>query len=81
MVALFDFKCACDSTLVYVSQTDAEKCSPLRNFKFGIYFHKKRMGNFHYDIGIKSRPGSQIFPTLAILVARKLRIFHIQNKQ
>ena len=34
---------------------------------------KKRMSNFHYDMGIKSRPGSQIFPTLAILVACKLR--------
>ena len=26
MGALFDFKCACDSTLVYVCQVDAEKC-------------------------------------------------------
>ena len=26
MGALFDFKCACDSTLVYVYQADAEKC-------------------------------------------------------
>ena len=26
MGALFDFKCACDSTLVYVCQADAEKC-------------------------------------------------------
>ena len=34
---------------------------------------KKRMSNFHYDMGIKSRPRSQIFPTLAILVACKLR--------
>ena len=30
---------------------------------------KKSMGNFHNDMGIKSRPGSQIFPTLAILEA------------
>ena len=34
---------------------------------------KKRMSNFHYDMGIKSRPRSQIFPTLAILVACILR--------
>ena len=48
--------------------------SLFRNFKFGIYFHqKKRMSNFHYDKGIQSRPWSQIFPTLAILVAGKLR--------
>ena len=48
--------------------------SLFRNFKFGIYFHqKRRMSNFHYDIGIESRPGSQIFLTLAILVACKLR--------
>ena len=26
MGALFDFKCTCDSTLVYVCQADAEKC-------------------------------------------------------
>ena len=26
MGAFFDFKCACDSTLVYVCQVDAEKC-------------------------------------------------------
>ena len=26
MGALFTFKCACDSTLVYVCQADAEKC-------------------------------------------------------
>ena len=26
MDALFDFKCTCDSTLVYVCQADAEKC-------------------------------------------------------
>ena len=26
MGALFDFKCACDSTLVYVCKADAEKC-------------------------------------------------------
>ena len=45
-----------------------------QNFKFGIQVHqKKRMSNFHYDMGIKSRPRSQIFPTLAILVACKLR--------
>ena len=34
---------------------------------------KKRMSNFHYDMGIKSRSRSQIFPTLAILVACKLQ--------
>ena len=38
-----------------------------------ILSSKKRMSNFHYDMGIKSRPGSQIFLTLAILVACKLR--------
>ena len=38
-----------------------------------ILSSKKRMGNLHNDIGIKSRPGSQIFPTLAILAACKLR--------
>ena len=38
-----------------------------------IVSSKKRMSNFHYDMGIKSRPRSQIFPTLAILVACKLR--------
>ena len=27
MGALFDFKCACDLTLAYVCQADAEKCS------------------------------------------------------
>ena len=37
-----------------------------------ILSSKKRMSNFHYDMGIQSRPGSQIFPTLAILVACKL---------
>ena len=26
MGALFDFKCTCDSTLVYICQADAEKC-------------------------------------------------------
>ena len=26
MGVLFDFKCTCDSTLVYVCQADAEKC-------------------------------------------------------
>ena len=26
MGALFEFECACDSTLVYVCQADAEKC-------------------------------------------------------
>ena len=26
MGALFDLKCTCDSTLVYVCQADAEKC-------------------------------------------------------
>ena len=40
---------------------------------------KKRMSNFHYDMGIKSRPGSQIFLTLSILVACKLRkISHLE---
>ena len=38
-----------------------------------ILSSKKRMSNFHYDMGIKSRPGSQIFLTLANLVACKLR--------
>ena len=38
-----------------------------------IVSSKKRMSNFHYDMGIKYRPWSQIFPTLAILVACKLR--------
>ena len=37
------------------------------------FIKKTRMSNFHYDMGIKSRPRSQIFPTLAILVACKLR--------
>ena len=31
------------------------------------------MDLFHYDMGIKYRPGSQIFLTLAVLVACKLR--------
>ena len=26
MGVLFDFKCTCDSTLVYICQADAEKC-------------------------------------------------------
>ena len=38
-----------------------------------ILSSKKRMSNFHYYMGIKSRPGSQIFSTLAILVACELR--------
>ena len=38
-----------------------------------IVLSKKRMSNFHYDMGIKSRPRSQIFPTLAIFVACKLQ--------
>ena len=38
-----------------------------------IFHQKRRMSNFHYDMGIKSRPRSQIFPTLAILVACKLQ--------
>ena len=33
---------------------------------WNILSSKKRMGNLHNDIVIKSRPGSQIFPTLAI---------------
>ena len=40
---------------------------------WNILSSKKRTSNFHYDMGIKSRPGSQIFPTLAILVACKFR--------
>ena len=40
---------------------------------WNILSSKKRMSNIHYDMGIKSSPGSQIFPTLAILVACKLR--------
>ena len=38
-----------------------------------IVSSKKRMSNFHYDMGIKPRPRSQIFPNLAILVACKLQ--------
>ena len=34
---------------------------------WNILSSKERMDNFHYDMGIKSRPGSQIFPTPAIL--------------
>ena len=37
------------------------------------FIKKMRMSNFHYDMGIKSRPRSQIYPTLTILVACKLR--------
>ena len=33
---------------------------------WNIFSSKKRMSDFHYDMGIKSRPGSQIFPILAI---------------
>ena len=62
----------CFSGFRYFSFDEAVLMSNLyslfKNFKFGIYFHqKKRVGNFHYDLGIKSRPGSQIFLTLAIL--------------
>ena len=46
---------------------------------WNILSSKKRMSNFHYDMGIKSRPGSQIIPTLAILVVVNYGIFHIQN--
>ena len=49
----------------------------LQSFKkfqiWNILSSKKEDGVFHYDMGIRSRPGSQIFPTLAILVACKLR--------
>ena len=44
-----------------------------------VFIKKKRVSNFHYDMGIKSRPRSQIFPTLAILVACKLRNISLQN--
>ena len=48
---------------------------------WNIILLKKRMGNFHCDLGIKSRPGSQIFPTLAILVACKLRnVLHSEQE-
>ena len=46
-----------------------------QKFQIDINFHqKKSMNNFHYDMGIKSRHGSQIFPSLAISVACKLQI-------
>ena len=44
-----------------------------------ILSSKKEDEQFPLRYGIKSRPGSQIFPTLAILVACKNGIFHIQN--
>ena len=48
MGALFDFKCTCDPTLVYVCQADAEKCI----FVWTILSHTpRRTPQVTYDAG------------------------------
>ena len=78
-----DTRIMCLSRLWYFSFEDAVLMSNfyLQSFQiWNILSSKKRMYNFHYDMGIKSKSGSQIFPTLAILVACN-KIFYFQNKQ
>ena len=58
MGALFDFKCTCDSTLVYVCQADAEKCIFVLTF---LSQTPRRTPQVTYDAG---RISAQIFFTV-----------------
>ena len=74
-----DTRIICLSGLWYFSFDEAILMSDLylQSFqKFQIWdivSSKKEDEQFHYYMAIKSRPRPQIFPTLAILVACKLR--------